>query len=260
MKPVNSYNEYIDALSGRGDIFVFRGQANSDFVLIPSGLREEHIKTADSQMFQFVDGMKKMFNFDELTCIEIAQHFNLPTRMLDFSYSFDVALFFACHDQKNKYNDCDGKVFIFNKSKYEKMLKDKNKLSSQVIRNNKYLYEWLQKYIDRESTSMNNQGIDMPIFIDATQGFDRLYMQKGLFLLWGNNDECFEKILKNEDIDLSDFIDTIVISKEAKPRILQELKNKHICEDTLYMNVSKIKELVNDIKYGKKDSSYGNSK
>ena len=105
MKPINSYNDYINALGGRGDIFVFRGQANSDFVLIPSGLRDEHIKTADAQMFKFVDEMKKMFNFDELTCIEIAQHFNLPTRMLDFSYSFDVALFFACHDQKNKYNE-----------------------------------------------------------------------------------------------------------------------------------------------------------
>ena len=77
--------------------------------------------------------MKKSFGFDELTCIEIAQHFALPTRMLDFSYSYDVALFFACHDAKGKYNDCDGKVFIFNKSKYERILKDLNKLSSQII-------------------------------------------------------------------------------------------------------------------------------
>ena len=32
MKPINSYNDYINALGGRGDIFVFRGQANIDFV------------------------------------------------------------------------------------------------------------------------------------------------------------------------------------------------------------------------------------
>ncbi len=260
MGKVNSYEEYLELLNGRGDVFVFRGQANSDFVLIPSGLREEHIMTADSQMFKFVDEMKKMFNFDELTCIEIAQHFNLPTRMLDFSYSFDVALFFACHDVKNKYNDCDGKVFIFNKTKYEKVLKEKNKLSSQVILNNKYLYEWLQKYIDRQATNMNNEGIDMPIFVDATQGFDRLYMQKGLFLLWGNQDHCFEKILQNEGINMNDFIDTIVIAKEAKPIILQELKKKHIYEDTLYMNISRIKELVSEIKNQKEVAINGNKK
>lgn len=252
IKKISSYGEYVDLLNGRGDVFVFRGQANSDFVLIPSGLRGEHIKEADSQMFRFVDEMKNSFGFDELTCIEIAQHFALPTRMLDFSYSFDVALFFACHDAKGKYDDFDGKVFIFNKSKYERILKEKNKLSSQVIRNNKFLYEWLQKYIDKESTLVGDEGIDMPIFIDATQQFDRLYMQKGLFLLWGK-DECpFEAIMKNENIDLNDFIDTIVIKKEAKPIILAELAKKNICEDTLYMNIGKIKELVSDIKYKKK--------
>lgn len=252
IKKISSYSEYVDLLNGRGDVFVFRGQANSDFVLIPSGLRGEHIKEADSQMFKFVDEMKNSFGFDELTCIEIAQHFALPTRMLDFSYSFDVALFFACHDAKGKYDDFDGKVFIFNKSKYERILKEKNKLSSQVIRNNKFLYEWLQKYIDKESTLVGNEGIDMPIFIDATQQFDRLYMQKGLFLLWGK-DECpFEAIMKNENININDFIDTIVIKKEAKPIILAELAKKNICEDTLYMNIGKIKELVSDIKYKKK--------
>ena len=251
-KKIFSYDEYIEELKGRGDIFVFRGQANSDFILIPSGLRGEHIKEADGKMFRFVDEMKKSFGFDELTCIEIAQHFALPTRMLDFSYSYDVALFFACHDAKGKYNDCDGKVFIFNKSKYERILKDLNKLSSQVIRNNKFLYEWLQKYIDKESTFLGDKGIDMPIFIDATQQFDRLYMQKGLFLLWGKDDCSFEKILINENININDFIDTIVISKESKPLILAELAKKNICEDTLYMNINKIKDLVNIIKYGDK--------
>ncbi|MGN0401149.1 MAG: FRG domain-containing protein [Acetatifactor sp.] len=252
MEKVSSYQEYMDVLDGRGDVIVFRGQANSDFVLIPSGLRGDHIETADSQMFRFVDEMKKLFNFDELTCIEIAQHFALPTRMLDFSYSFDVALFFACHDEKGRYTENDGKVFIFNKSRYEQVLRERKMRSSEVIRNNKFLYEWLQKYIDKESTLVGNEEVDMPIFIDATQQFDRLYMQKGLFLLWGR-DECpLEKILENEGIDMSYLIDTIVIDADAKPRILERLAEKHICEDTLYMNVGIIKNMVKNIKYGGK--------
>ena len=96
---------------------------------------------------------------------------------------------------------------------------------------------------------MNEQGLDMPIFIDATQQFDRLYMQKGLFLLWGR-DECpFEDIMQKEQLDINRFIDTITIDAEAKPRILETLAKKHISEDTLYMNVVKIKQLVNHIKY-----------
>ncbi len=251
MNKVFSYNDYIDELGGRGDVFVFRGQANSDFILVPSGLREEHKKNADAQMFKFVDEMRALFDFDELTCIEIAQHFALPTRMLDFSYSFDVALFFACHDVRGRYVDCDGKVFIFNKSRYEQMLKSSKKLSSHVIRNNKFLYEWLQKYIDKEPTVSSSQwDVDMPIFIDATQQFDRLYMQKGLFLLWGREELPFEEIIAQEGLELSHFIDTIVIDKDSKPAILEALAKKHLCEDTLYMNIAKIKDLVSTIKYG----------
>ena len=250
MEKVSSYQEYMDRLGGRGDVIVFRGQAHSDFVLIPSGLRGDHIGIADEQMFRFVDEMKNLFDFDELTCIEIAQHFALPTRMLDFSYSFDVALFFACHDSKGRYMENDGKVFIFNKSRYENYLRETGKHSSQMIRNNQFLYEWLQKYIDKEPTLMGDRGVDMPIFIDATRQFDRLSMQKGLFLLWGRDECSFERILENEGVPLEYFIDTIVISAEAKPEILRELGKKHLCEDTLYMNVGKIKELVHTIKYG----------
>lgn len=251
MDKITTYAEFASALDGRGDSFAFRGQANSDFVLIPSGLRVQHIKTADSQMFRFVDEMRSLFDFDELTCIEIAQHFNLPTRMLDFSYSFDVALFFACHDARGRYYDCDGKVFIFNKTRYERLLRVRKKLSSQVILNNKYLYEWLQRYIDKSPSPAGiNEGLDMPIFIDATQQFDRLYMQKGLFLLWGR-DECpLENILANEGVELPTLIDTITVERDAKPAILRELEKKHICEDTLYMNIAKIKALVESIRSG----------
>ncbi len=249
-----SYDEYHDALGGRGDVFVFRGQPRSDFILIPSGLRPEHIHDADSQMFRFVDEMRSMFDFDELTCIEIAQHFMLPTRMLDFSYSFDVALFFACHDARGRYQENDGKVFIFNKTRYEAMLKERNKLSSQVIRNNKYLYDWLQKYIDKTTFDASAGAVDMPIFVDATQQFDRLYMQKGMFLLWGQDQCSFEEIIAKEGLPLSDFVDTVVIDSAAKPCCLQALAEKNICEDTLYMNVSKIKTLVTTIKYESKQN------
>ena len=246
---VESYNDFVNELNGRGDVFVFRGQANSNYILIPSGLREEHIKDADVQMFRFVDEMKNSFGLDELTCIEIAQHFSLPTRMLDFTYSYDVALFFACYDPKNKHINQDGKVFILNKTKYEQILRDKNKLSSQIIRNNKFLYEWLQKYVDKKSTNAKYRGeIDMPIFVDATQQFDRLYMQKGLFLLWGNDDRSFESILEDEGIAYDDLIDTITIDKDKKQEILELLKEKHISEDTLYMNILKIRDLAKDIK------------
>ena len=248
MKTANNYNEFMKALGGKGDTYVFRGQCRKEYVLIPSGLRGTNIKKADEKMFKFVDEMKNLFAFDELTCIEIAQHFFLPTRMLDFTYSFDVALFFACYGKNGSHMDEDGKVFIFNKTRYENILKERNKLSSQVIRNNKLLYEWLEKYIDRKTSNIGNMNIDMPIFVDATREFDRLYMQKGLFLLWGVDESSLEEIFKKEDINITDLVEEIIIPSKSKVKILEELKNKNISEDTLYMNVAKIKELIADLK------------
>ena len=170
MDKITSYDEYCEALDGRGDIILFRGQPVSDFVLIPSGLRAKHIQTADMQMFRFVDEMQKVFGYDELTCIEIAQHFSLHTRLLDFSYSYTVALFFACFDAKGRYGDRDGKVYVFNKSRYEWLLKKNGKNSTQVNKNNEYLYKWLQHYVDKSDTRMGDDGLDMPIFIEA--GYD----------------------------------------------------------------------------------------
>ena len=59
-----------------------------------------------------------------------------------------------------------------------------------------------------------------------------------------------EKILQKEGIDQKEVFDTIVISKDHKTRILEELAEKHISEDSLFMNVGKIKDLVSTIKYG----------
>ena len=250
MDKVTSYNEFCEALQGRGDVILFRGQPVSDFVLIPSGLRENHIKTADMQMFRFVDEMKKIFGYDELTCIEIAQHFSLPTRMLDFSYSYTVGLFFACFDGKGRYGDQDGKVYVFNKSRYEWILRNHKKNSANVVKSNEYLYKWLQHYVDKSDTRMGDDGLDMPIFVEATRQFDRIYSQRGLFLLWGRDEICLEKILEKEGIEEKDVFDTIVISAEHKPRILEDLARKHISEDSLFMNVGRIKNLVSDIKYG----------
>ena len=88
----------------------------------------------------------------------------------------------------------------------------------------------------------------MPIFVDATREFDRLYMQKGLFLLWGVDESSLEEIFKKEDIDINELVEEIIIPSESKEIILEELKNKNISEDTLYMNVAKIKELIADLK------------
>ena len=97
---------------------------------------------------------------------------------------------------------------------------------------------------------MGDDGLDMPIFVEATRQVDRLYSQRGLFLLWGRDEMCLENILKKEGIDEKEVFDTIVISAEHKQKILKELAEKHISENSLFLNSGMIRDLVNTIKYG----------
>lgn len=49
--------------------------------------------------------------FYEWDWLALAQHYGLPTRLLDWSAEVEVALHFAVADQEN--DDCDGAIYIF---------------------------------------------------------------------------------------------------------------------------------------------------
>ena len=245
MKEACSYSEYFNLLDGRGDVYVFRGQATAKYVLIPSGLRPENSATADEKIVRFVQEMEEIFGFDDLTSLELGQHFHMPTRMLDFTYSYDVALFFACYDPSGKHDDEDARVYIFNKSKYERILQEKGLIGNLKPGSTRFLYDWMNTYFDKTHKTVK---IDLPIFIDATRQFDRLLMQKGLFLLWGRDSSSFGDIMEKHGIDYNEFIDMVIIKKEAKKDILKVLEKKKISADTLYMNVQKVRDLSNEIK------------
>ena len=93
-------------------MFLFRGQANSDWSLIPSlirmakrfDLKPEHISTLEDQLLQ---DFKKQAHLhfppatipkpgDFLSWWTLMQHHHAPTRLLDWTYSPFVALYFAC--------------------------------------------------------------------------------------------------------------------------------------------------------------------
>lgn len=82
----------------------FRGQADYSWILEPSIKRDKN----NSEF----DVLKKYNsnNEDLFAYIARCQHYNKKTRFLDFSTNIDVALFFACYDEK--YNDMDAALFV----------------------------------------------------------------------------------------------------------------------------------------------------
>ncbi len=95
--------------------WVYRGQANADWPLIPKAGRPEFYLPNDRDLGRFNDWTRQAAPWrDELPAsfferLAMAQHYGLATRMLDWSTNPLVALFFAVESQPDR----DGAVAFY---------------------------------------------------------------------------------------------------------------------------------------------------
>ncbi|NQT68188.1 MAG: FRG domain-containing protein [Desulfobacteraceae bacterium] len=105
----NLFHIFEDRTSGW--IMYFRGQVR-DWSLRPSLAREsvtEQERAKESECFEKL--AKILPNVNDWECATIAQHYGVPTRLLDWSENPLVGLYFAL-DDKN-YGNEDGVIWVF---------------------------------------------------------------------------------------------------------------------------------------------------
>jgi hypothetical protein len=110
--PIQTFNEFRDIVHRyRSSAWVFRGVSNAEYELIPkigrpplSGQREQAIFKA------FTRGAVAFTQLpaSRMERLALAQHFGLPTRLLDWSENPLVAAYFACGGDLN----ADGAVYV----------------------------------------------------------------------------------------------------------------------------------------------------
>lgn len=136
---IDSVKEYLEEISiitkkydcgFKNEALWFRGIADLEkFSLLPSVLRGSILDENDSSFFNESEifnafkresrsYIKDIDEDDTLSLMCYAQHFNAPTRLLDFTANPLVALYFACKDLKTK----DGAVWILNSKLYNKII------------------------------------------------------------------------------------------------------------------------------------------
>lgn len=176
--------------------FIYRGHSNHEkYTFLPGVLREETTRFGTTTKYSQLE-YNILSDFISEACryvkdipitdipswLEIAQHFGVPTRLMDFTKNPLVALYFACSDTK----DVDGSIWIINEPTYNKTFFQMNYLSlsidsehivSKIIsdeivnafntpdyRQNRILYPWIYKPNYKE---------------------ERMNLQSSIFMIWG---------------------------------------------------------------------------
>ncbi len=184
---VETLSEYVAAFSSvmkPGELFWFRGHASYDWKLSPSALRypsaNHRVKAlglvAEFKRFAEFKLVKPPPLEDEFKWWQVAQHYGLPTRLLDWTQSAAVALYFACQDESK-----DGLVLVLNPADLnlaaakERRVFDAN-LDAAKIR--PYLT------LGAEETRRGKK----TIAIQPTWNSERITIQQGAFTLHGARD------------------------------------------------------------------------
>ena len=233
-------------------LFMYRGHASAEYKLIPSIFRKykkendkkeyyKYFLLDENEMYMhFIKEAKSYIkNIDDntnegyLEWLVYAQHFCVPTRLLDFTHNPLVALYFAC----SKEEEDDGTVWIFNLINYRnfhsKLLKNEANVNKNTTRN-ELIYEIISELKNGTLNCSKFPIQFIPYYLD-----ERMSTQASSFLLWGQDERPFEDMIEKENyINISsakngvsieyegkseEFILKILIPHEKKKTILEEL-------------------------------------
>lgn len=245
--------------------FIYRGHSNCKYQLLPAIFRWNDLPngssiSAYSQLeFNILSDFTseacrfiKDINVDDIPAwLEIAQHFGVPTRLLDFTENPLVALYFACIGSPDK-NAC---VWIINAPAYNKKFFLQNHVvytaqSKQIV--SKIVTEEIV-YQDFQPHYGNMNYIQYPWIYKPHYREERMHLQESIFMLWGAD---YRPLTAN--IDVNEYMSTgvignaqaglicsVLIPAAFKEKLLHDLNMCGVNEKFIYPGLDGVGRYIN---------------
>jgi hypothetical protein len=219
---INSTSEvltYLYQLSLNQSSFRFRGQADESWKIRPSIYRYCGFLRYQTTLYEkelLVAKPPKAnpplthTDFD-LEWLMVCQHYEIPTRLVDWSTDILSALFFASYGSKEMAKD--GALYICKQSDYP-------------------------LYSNYKESLANNQEL---AFVSTYVMNPRMRNQSGCFMMWGhspkdNSTETYDLQEYHEQKGSSFYLEKLIIPSVAKKNILKELEKYYsIIFDSIYL-------------------------
>ena len=143
--------------------YLFRGQADSSWDLLPKAGRKEFFLPDNHDLGRLWLWSRQAIAYsslpsNDLEQLALAQHHGLATRLLDWSINPLVACFFACVDKTDK----DGAVYMYETP--EKVFTDEHNL--EIVKKQNGVFGYFPRYISPRV--INQKGV-FTVHCDASQ-------------------------------------------------------------------------------------------
>ena len=227
VEKLSEYFEVLDTFVTGAKKFWFRGHGNCTWKLAPSALRHRRKKDRETDL-ALVDDFRRHAEIkipkppapdDRMQWVQLAQHYGLPTRLLDWTENAVVALYFSCTNQP----DSDGLVIVFNPID----LNRKNKQAGARILEAHRDQALILKYLRLTGATRTNGS--PPLAVYPIWNSERVVLQQGVFTLHGTRPEL-------DSAHVPSLIG-IPILQECKRQLLKQLERIGVHEMSLFPEI-----------------------
>lgn len=236
IESVNDLVDHLAIVTADGRETWYRGHRNRVWLLQSSAHRDPKYRREERAMLdrfrQEAASAGLQYAFDEWGWLTFAQHHQLPTRLLDWSQSPLVALYFASEDSEES-GETDGEYFVLSPNELNKEAGDNASGHPKLLTVGDHQ---LDEYLPERDGAGNSK----PRAVIAPMLFDRIRFQTGTFTVsqkpQGSDDD--------QPLRQSQAIQSFIIPRDAKEQIRTQLNSLGFNEATIYRDLDRITKKI----------------